>query len=90
VAQQLPQAGVVPVRSLLGDEVADELPAGEHVGVLPQQFLRSAVDHPVDGLAPQAGHFLEAVRLRVGVQTIIQNVEGAGGRLSGARDVGDQ
>jgi hypothetical protein len=87
LADEFPQADVLAIGTILGDQVAHELPAGEHVGVLPEQVVVGVVDHPVDRLTPQAGHLLAPVLLGMLVEAGVEGIERAGVVLAGAGDV---
>jgi hypothetical protein len=90
LADQVAMRVVFAGADLLRDEVPDEIPSCEHVGVRPLDLDRGVVDPRIQRFAPDAGHLLVAEVPRIPVELVAQPVERARIRLRRATQVGDQ
>lgn len=75
---------------VLGNEVSDQVPPREHLGVGPLRLGRGVVDPRVQSLTPDAGHLLVAEVLRIRLELLVQPVERARVLLGRAAHVGNQ
>ena len=87
---QVTQALVLGGTNMFGDEVADEVPAGQHLGIGPLGLSWRVVHPGIESLTPDAANLVESECFRVFLKLLVEPVVRAGTWLAGAGHVGYQ